>query len=97
MRHTSIDKRTATQTAPSAILRLQVASGEVRLSDALYDPRAEKLPVTRLIDSSHGWWPAKTDTFLRVRGIWPTRRVGELGETERTLLASDLRMVEERH
>lgn len=68
-------------------VRREVTAGTLGLFDALHDPRAERLPVERLLRSVRGIGAVKARTVLRYLFIGERRLVGELTDRQRGLIA----------
>jgi hypothetical protein len=69
----------------------EIAAGTLTVVDALEDPRASGLHVGRLLCAQRGYGPGKAHRLLGSLGIWPTRRVRDLTERQRKLIAETLR------
>jgi hypothetical protein len=76
-----------------AELKRQIAAGTVRVCDVLVDPppAATGISVAALLLSQRGWGCIKTRRFLSSNDISETRKLGELSQCRRELLATELR------
>jgi hypothetical protein len=76
-----------------AELKRQIAVGAVRVADVLVDPPpvATGIPVAALLISQRGWGRVKSRRFLSSNDVSETRKVGELSQRQRELLATELR------
>lgn len=78
-----------------AQVRAEVTTGQLSIVEALYDSRAGCLPIGRLLCAQHYWGPAKANALLRVYHIWPTRRVRDLTDRQKQILAERLEELSE--
>jgi hypothetical protein len=76
-----------------AELKRQIAAGAVRVSDVLVDPPpvAAGIPIAALLVSQRGWGRIKSRRFLSSNDVSETRKLGELSQRQRELLATELR------
>lgn len=76
-----------------AELKRQIAAGTVRICDVLVDPPpgATGISVAALLLSQRGWGSIKTRRFLSSNDVSETRKLGELSQRRRELLAAELR------
>lgn len=79
-----------------AELKRQIAAGAVRVSDVLVDPPpgATGISVAALLLSQRGWGRVKTRRFLSSNDVTETRKLGELSQRQRELLAAELRALD---
>jgi hypothetical protein len=79
-----------------AELKRQIASGAVRVSDVLVDPPpvAAGISVAALLVSQRGWGRIKSRRFLSSNDVGETRKLGELSQRQRELLAAELRSLD---
>jgi hypothetical protein len=75
-----------------AALKREIATGSVRVADVLVDPPAVAagIPVAALLVSQRGWGRVKSSRFLLSNGVSETRKLGELSQRQRELLAAEL-------
>jgi len=76
-----------------AELKRQIAAGAVRVADVLVDPPrgANGISLAALLLSQRGWGRTKTRRFLSANDVSETRRLGELSQRQREMLAAELR------
>jgi hypothetical protein len=76
-----------------AELKRQIADGEVDAADVILDPplAARSWSVGELLVSQRGWGATRCRRFLARSHISERRRVGELTDRQRNLLAGELR------
>jgi hypothetical protein len=76
-----------------AELKRQIAAGVVRVADVLVDPppSACGISLAALLLSQRGWGHTKTTRFLSSNDVSETRKLGELSQRQRELLATELR------
>src|SRR6201985_1378012 len=79
-----------------AELKRQIAAGAVRVCDVLVDPPrgATGISVAALLLSQRGWGRIKTRRFLASNEVSETRKLGELSQRQRELLAAELRALD---
>jgi hypothetical protein len=79
-----------------AELKRQIATGAIRVSDVLVDPPpiAAGISVAALLVSQRGWGRIKSRRFLSSNDLSETRKVGELSQRQRELLAAELRALD---
>ena len=79
-----------------ADLKRQIATGAVRVGDVLVDPPpvAAGIPVAALLVSQRGWGRVKSRRFLLSNDVGESRKLGELGQRQRELLAAELRALD---
>ena len=79
--------RIANQTRIGAsVLRAELAAKVITLEKALEDPRAQCMPVGRLLTAQPAWGPTKAHALLNYHHIWPTRRVRDLTPRQRQMI-----------
>ena len=71
----------------ASVLRAELAANVITLADALVDPRAQCMPVSRLLTAQPRWGPKKANHLLNRNFIWPTRKVRDLTANQRILIA----------
>ena len=76
-----------------AELKRQIAAGTVRVCDVLVDPPpgATGISLAALLLSQRGWGRIKTRRFLASNDVSETRKLGELSQRRREMLAAELR------
>jgi hypothetical protein len=72
-------------------VRQEVTAGLITVAEALEDPRAGSMPIGRLLCAQRAWGPTKAHRLLNGLSIWPTRKVRELTERQKRLIAEALR------
>jgi hypothetical protein len=79
-----------------AELKRQIAAGVVSVTDVLIDPPpvAAGISVGALLVSQRGWGRIKSRRFLSSNDVSETRKLGELSQRQRELLAADLRALD---
>lgn len=79
-----------------AELKRQIAAGNVRLAEVLTDPPPEAtgISLAALLLSQRGWGRIKTRRFLSSNDLSETRKLGELSQRQRELLAAELRALD---
>jgi hypothetical protein len=79
-----------------AALKRQIATGSVRVADVLVDPPAVAagIPVAALLVSQRGWGRVKSSRFLLSNDVGESRKLGELSQRQRELLAAELRALD---
>ena len=79
-----------------AELKREIAAGTVRVYDVLVDPPpgATGISLAALLLSQRGWGRIKTRRFLASNDVSETRKLGELSQRQRELLAAELRALE---
>jgi hypothetical protein len=79
-----------------AELKRQIAAGNVRLAEVLTEPPPEAtgLSLAALLLSQRGWGRIKTRRFLSSNDLSETRKLGELSQRQRELLAAELRALD---
>ncbi|MGZ4230809.1 MAG: hypothetical protein ACXVVQ_05215 [Solirubrobacteraceae bacterium] len=79
-----------------AELKRQIAAGVVSVADVLIDPPpvAAGSSVSALLVSQRGWGRIKSRRFLSSNDVSETRKLGELSQRQRELLAADLRSLD---
>jgi hypothetical protein len=75
----------------AAEVRREVAAGVLTIDQALEDPRAQCMPIGRLLCARRGWGPTKANQLLNLHRIWPTRRVRDLTARQRRIIAEAAR------
>ena len=76
-----------------AQLKRQIAAGVISVADVLIDPPpvAAGISVSALLGSQRGWGRIKSRRFLSSNDLSETRKLGELSQRQREVLAADLR------
>jgi hypothetical protein len=76
-----------------AELKRQIAAGVVLVADVLVDPPpvAAGIAVSALLISQRGWGRVKSMRFLSSNDVSEARKLGELSQRQRELLAAELR------
>lgn len=69
----------------AAVIR-EIHAGLLTVTDALDDPRAQALPIGRVLTAQRAWGPTKANKLLNAHYIWPTRRVRDLTPRQRRVL-----------
>jgi hypothetical protein len=79
-----------------AELKRQIAAGSIRVADVLVDPPPEAagISVAALLLSQRGWGRIKSRRFLSSNDVSETRKVGELSQRQREVLAAELRALD---
>jgi hypothetical protein len=77
------------RTDGAQVLR-EIKTGALRVGEAFDDPRAQGLPVGRVLTAQKRWGPAKANKLLNRHSIWPTRRVRDLTKRQRRVLREAL-------
>ena len=79
-----------------AELKRQIAAGAVRVADVLVAPPAQAtgISLAALLLSQRGWGRIKTRRFLSSNDVSETRKLGELSQRQRELLAAELRALD---
>lgn len=79
-----------------AALKREIATGSVRVADVLVDPPpvAAGIPVAALLVSQRGWGRVKSSRFLLGNDVSETRKLGDLSQRQRELLAAELRALD---
>jgi hypothetical protein len=79
-----------------AELKRQIAAGNVRLAEVLTEPPPEAtgISLAALLLSQRGWGRIKTRRFLSSNDLSETRKLGELSQRQRELLAAELRALD---
>jgi hypothetical protein len=79
-----------------AELKRQVAAGVVLVADVMMDPPpvAVGISVAALLVSQRGWGRVKSRRFLSTNDVSETRKLGELSQRQRELLAAELRALD---
>lgn len=74
-------------------LKRRIRAGQLSATEVILECPAEasRWPVAELLGSQRNWGTAKTLKFLSRNGISEVKRVGELTERQRRLLAEELR------
>jgi hypothetical protein len=67
-------------------VRREVAAGVLSVSDALDDPRAQGMPIGRLLLAQPRWGQQKAGRLLKQLTIWPQRPVRDLTDRQRRLI-----------
>ncbi len=67
-------------------IRIEVATGLLTLTDALDDPRAQAVPIGRLLLAQRNWGKARTDALCKRLSLWPMRRVRDLTAHQRHVI-----------
>jgi hypothetical protein len=75
-----------------AQLKRDVAAGVLSVADVLVDPPpvAAGISLSSLLVSQRGWGRIKCRRFLSSNDVSETRKLGELSQRQRELLAADL-------
>lgn len=70
-------------------LKQQLASGQAQLAEVLHCPPAcaAGMQIEELVSAQRGWGPTRTERLLAQIQISPTRRVEQLTDRQRRLLA----------
>jgi len=68
-------------------VRRAVTSGDLGLADALTHPDAQRMTVVRLLCAQRGWGHVRASKALSEVGVSQSRRVGELTDRQRQVLA----------
>lgn len=74
----------------AAEVRREIAAGVLTVDRALEDPRAQCMPIGRLLCARRGWGPTKVNRLLNLHRIWPTRQVRDLTARQRRLISSSV-------
>jgi hypothetical protein len=74
-----------------AVLRQEIADGVLTVAEALDDPRAQAMPIGRLVLAQPLWGPQKASGLFRRLEMWPQRRVRDLTDRQRTLIKAATR------
>ena len=79
-----------------AELKRQIAAGAVQVADVLMapPPGATGISLAALLLSQRGWGRIKTRRFLSSNDVSETRKLGELSQRQRELLAAELRALD---
>src|SRR5690349_1142617 len=79
-----------------AELKRQIAAGAIRLADVLMEPPPEAtgISLAALLLSQRVWGRIKTRRFLSSNDLSETRKLGELSQRQRELLAAELRALD---
>ena len=79
-----------------AALKRQIAAGTVRVVDVLVDPPpvAAGISMGALLISQRGWGRVKSGRFLSSHDVGEARKLGELSQRQRELLAAELRALD---
>jgi hypothetical protein len=79
-----------------AALKREIATGSVRVADVIVDPPpvAAGITVAALLVSQRGWGRVKCGRFLLSNDVGETRKLGDLSQRQRELLAADLRAID---
>jgi hypothetical protein len=79
-----------------AELKRQIAAGTIQVADVLGDPPpdAAGISVAALLLSQRGWGRIKSRRFLSSNDVSETRKVGELSQRQREVLAAELRALD---
>lgn len=74
-----------------AALRRKIKSGETTVADALRGehPEIDTMTIGKLLESQHRWGPYRAETFLAPLYIRSSKRVKELTERQRELIAKE--------
>jgi len=72
-------------------VRQEVAAGRTTLADALFDERAQSMPIGRLIEARPRWGKVKAARLMRAMGIYPGRHVRDLTDRQKRLIAKATR------
>ncbi len=83
---TALRKANTVRLGASEVKRA-IASGEMGIDEAVFDPRATCLTTYALLCSQRRWGRHKTTRVLAKLGIRETRRVGDLTARQRGLIA----------
>jgi len=75
----------------ASVLRGELAARVITLERALEDPRAQCMPVSRLLTAQPGWGPRKANDLLNRNFIWPTRKVRDLTANQKRLIAGQVK------
>ena len=75
-----------TQRKAIAVLRGRLLAGRITIAQALGDPVAARLPVSRVMQWMPGYGRVRTDRLLGELQIWPTRRCQHLTARQRQLI-----------
>src|SRR5262249_42301511 len=75
-----------------AQLKRDIAAGVLSVADVLVDPPpvAAGISLSALLVSQRGWGRIKSRRFLSSNDVSETRKLGELSQRQRELLAADL-------
>jgi hypothetical protein len=86
-RDRALERAQAARTAAMQI-RVEVAAGLLTVPAALKDPRAQPMPIGRLLLAQRGWGQSKVNRLCRRLELWPARRVRDLTQRQRALIAT---------
>lgn len=73
-----------------SLVRAEIAAGLLTVEDALADPRAQVMPIGRLLCALPHWGPKKSSYLLNGAFIWPTRRVRDLTDRQKAVIVEAL-------
>ena len=63
-------------------VKREIRAGTLTVAQALHDPRAQNLPVSRVLIARPGWGPARVHAILRRVPVSPIRPVRDLTARE---------------
>lgn len=69
-----------------ARVRQEVAAGVLTIPEALEDPRAQSMPIGRLLVTQRGWGPRKVNRLLGQERMWWSRPVRDLTDRQRRVI-----------
>ena len=72
-------------------IRQEVAAGRTTLADALFDERAQSMPIGRLLEARPRWGKVKAARLMRTMEIYPGRHVRDLTDRQKRLIAKATR------
>lgn len=71
-------------------LKREIRAGATTVTEALYDPRAERLSLAKLLKAQTRWGDQRVARFLLQVKIGHERRVGQLTTRQRRAVAAAL-------
>lgn len=73
-----------------AAIRHEVMDGETTAVEALWDERAQRMTVIRLLSAQHRWGPRRTMKLLNRLDLAHSKMVGDLTERQKAVIRAAL-------
>lgn len=68
-------------------IRQEIRAGTLTIDQALEDPRAQSMPIGRLLAAQRGWGTTKVNRLLEPQRMWWSRPVRDLTDRQRRVIS----------